>query len=214
VSKLIPITLPVDIRPLPIAVENLLRDADQRIELFQQARSDTPVVGFVPSDFPTVYHSLAAVAELNLASGHRFLEWGSGVGVVTCLAAILGFDAVGIEIEAELDAIARALAEDHDIEVQFVCGSFVPDDAEALLDRQEDITWLRSDGASAYEELGLEPDDFDVIFAYPWPGEEQIVFNLFAKTAAVGALLVTYHGQEGVRVARKGRQRSKRGGMP
>lgn len=183
----------------------LLRDADERIEYFQQARKDTPVVGFVPSDFPTVYHHLAVLAELNLAAGRRFLEWGSGTGVVACLAAMLDFDAVGIEIEPDLVAIAIGLANDHQIEAQFVCGSFVPDGAEDLLDRQEDITWLRSDGANAYEELGLEPDDFDVIFAYPWPGEEQIVFDLFAKTAAVGALLVTYHGQEGVRVARKGR---------
>lgn len=213
-SKLIPVSLPGDIRSLPTAVESFLRDADERIELFQQARKDTPVVGFVPSDFPTVYHSLAALAELNLASGHRFLEWGSGAGVVTCLAATLGFDAVGIEIEPELVTVACGLAEDHDIGVQFVCGSFVPDSAQALLEQQEDITWLRSDGSNAYEELGLEPDDFDVVFAYPWPGEEQIVFNLFAKTAAVGALLVTYHGQEGIRVARKSRQRSKRGGTP
>ena len=210
VSQLLPVSLPVDPRPLSAAVEALLRDADRRIELFQQARKDTPVAGFVPSDFPTVYHHLAALAELNLAAGHRFLEWGSGAGVVACLAAMLDFDAVGIEIEPDLIIIANGLAEDHEIEAQFICGSFVPEGAEDLLDRQEDITWLRSDGANAYEELGLEPDDFDVIFAYPWPGEEQIVFDLFAKTAAVGALLVTYHGQEGVRVARKGRERRTR----
>jgi predicted O-methyltransferase YrrM len=199
---------------LPNAVEALLRDADERIEFFQQARKDSPVVGFVPSDFPTVYHSLAALAELNLASGHRFLEWGSGAGVVACLAAMLGFDAIGIEIEPELVAIARGLAEDHDVEAQFVCGSFVPDGAQMLLEQQEDITWLRSDGLNAYEELGLEPDDFDVIFAYPWPGEEQIVFDLFATTAAVGALLMTYHGQEGMHINRKGRGRTKGGGTP
>ena len=203
--KLLPISLTVDPRSLPKAVEALLRDVDQRIEVFQQSRKDTPIAGFVPSDFPTVYHHLAALAELNLAAGHRFLEWGSGAGAITCLASMLDFDAVGIEIEPELVEIAIALAEDHEIDVEFVCGSFVPPEAEELLEEQEEVNWLRSDGANAYEELDLEIDDFDVIFAYPWPGEEQIIFDLFARTAAVGALLVTYHGQEGVRVARKGR---------
>ena len=36
-------------------------------------------------------------------------------------------------------------------------------------------------------ELGLDPDDFDIVFAYPWPGEEQIIFDLFASHAATGA---------------------------
>jgi hypothetical protein len=51
--------------------------------------------------------------------------------------------------------------------------------------------------------LQLDPDDFDIIFAYPWPGEEQVIFDLFADNAAVGALLLTYLGQEGLRLQRK-----------
>ena len=42
--------------------------------------------------------------------------------------------------------------------------------------------------------------------AYPWPGEEQVIFDLFTDYAAVGALLLTYHGQDGVRLARKVRR--------
>jgi hypothetical protein len=41
------------------------------------------------------------------------------------------------------------------------------------------------------------------VFAYPWPGEEQVIFDLFADTASVGALLLTYHGIDGVRLQRK-----------
>ena len=67
----------------------------------------------------------------------------------------------------------------------------------------DDVAWLSTSGPDGYEELHLEPDDFDVIFAYPWPGEEQVIFDLFADCAAVGALLLTYHGQEGVRLQRK-----------
>ena len=58
-------------------------------------------------------------------------------------------------------------------------------------------------GPNGYDELELEPDDFDVVFAYPWPGEEQVIFDLFDDCAAVGALLLTYHGINDLRLQRK-----------
>jgi len=67
----------------------------------------------------------------------------------------------------------------------------------------DDFAWMTTDAPSAYEDLGLEPDDFDLIFAYPWPGEEQVIFDLFADCASTGALLLTYHGLEGVRLQRR-----------
>ena len=56
----------------------------------------------MPSDFEVAYRGLEVVHAANLATGHRFLEWGSGIGVVACLATYLGFDAIGIEIESPL----------------------------------------------------------------------------------------------------------------
>ncbi|MEM9185481.1 MAG: hypothetical protein AAGB00_03185 [Planctomycetota bacterium] len=190
-------------RALPPRVNELLNDADQRIERLQHERRDRPIAAFVPSDFATAYHALDEIDELGLAPGRRFVEWGSGAGVVACLAAMLAWDAVGIEIEDDLVDLAEGLAEDHDVAVEFVRGSFVPEDCHADLAEQRDINWLRTDGADAYEWLGLDPDDFDLVFAYPWPGEEQIVFDLFAESGAVGSLLLTYHGQEGLRLQRK-----------
>jgi hypothetical protein len=73
------------------------------------------------------------------------------------------------------------------------------------LESPDDFAWMTTDAQAAYEDLGLEPDDFDLIFAYPWPGEEQVIFDLFADCAATGALLLTYHGLEGVRLQRKRR---------
>ena len=46
----------------------------------------------------------------------------------------------------------------------------------------DDVAWLTTTGPDGYDELELEPDDFDVVFAYPWPGEEQVIFDLFADT--------------------------------
>lgn len=191
------------LRSLPARIAELLTDADERIERLQHDRRDRPIAAFVPSDFALVYNALQFIGEYSLAPGHCFVEWGSGAGVVTCLAGMLGWDAVGIEIEEELVDISEALAEDYEAEVEFVRGSFVPEDCQIELTEQRDINWLRTDGVDAYEWLDLDPDDFDLIFAYPWPGEEQIIFDIFADCGAVGALLLTYHGQEGLKLHRK-----------
>ena len=127
----------------------------------------------------------------------------SGVGTVACLASQLGFDAIGIEIERPLVEIAEGLAAAHDVDTEFVCGSFVPHGTEVTVGTADDLAWLSTTGHVAYDELDLEPNDFDLIFAYPWPGEEEIIFDLFANHAATGALLLTYHGIEGVRLQRR-----------
>lgn len=209
-SRLIEIDLDIPATPLPRRVLDLLDDADNRIERFHHRRRDNPAPAFVPSDFVESYRALSKVAELSLAPGGRFVEWGSGIGVVTLQASLLGFDAIGIEIESELVDEANALSEDHDIDAEFLCGSFVPEGGDEVLEANaynlsRTITWLRNDVPSVYEELGLDPDDFDLIFAYPWPGEEDTVFDLFAEFASVGALLMTHHGEEGMRLQRKRR---------
>jgi hypothetical protein len=196
----------VDLKPLddalPANVAALLADAKQRIDTLED-NSRAPMPAFVPSDFELVYRALAAIQTANLATGHGFLEWGSGIGVITALAELIGFDAIGIEIEQPLVAIAESLARAHKINAQFICGSFIPHGAEVRLETPDDFTWLTTTGSAAYDELDLQPDDFDLIFAYPWPGEEHIIFDLFADAAATGALLLTYHGLDGVRLQRK-----------
>src|SRR5438034_10470333 len=97
---------------VPLAVRHFLHEAERRIERFQETST---AHGFVPSDHLSAFGALQALAESALAPGGRFCEWGSGFGVVTCLAAMLGFDACGIEIEAELVAAARRLAEDFEL---------------------------------------------------------------------------------------------------
>ncbi len=187
---------------IPPEIAALLADAEERIDaLDNTTRIEIPA--FVPSNFQVAYRALAEIRTSNLATGRRFIEWGSGIGVVACLASSLGFDAVGIEIEPKLVAIARELAADHDIQVQFATGSFVPDGVVPRVDWVDGVAWLTTEGVDGHEELELDPDDFDVVFAYPWPGEEQVIFDLFADTASVGSLLLTYHGIDGVRLQRK-----------
>jgi len=191
--------------PIPDAVAKLLADAQLRLQQYD-AKYQASIPAFVPSDFEQVYRALAWIESSQLAAGHRFLEWGSGIGIVACLAAELGFDAIGIEIEPALVEIAESFAAAHDVDVEFACGSYVPRGAEPFVDTAGEVTWLRTDRPDSYADLDLEPEDFDIIYAYPWPGEEQVIFDLFESCAAVGALLLTFHSQDGLRLQRKVRR--------
>ena len=173
-----------------------------------RTQSRAAIPAFVPSDFELV------VSWLWWRSSRT--SWrpagGSSNGAAASASSpawpcCVGFDAVGIEIEPQLVRHRRGTwPKSTASTTQFACGSFVPHGAEPRVDLAGDVAWLTTDGPDGYEELELEPDDFDVVFAYPWPGEEQVIFDLFADCAAVGALLLTYHGQEGVRLQRKVRR--------
>lgn len=203
--RLVEIELPSARGPVPAAVANLLAEAEERLRQYD-AKFQASIPAFVPSDFELVYHALAWIQDSQLSAGRRFLEWGSGIGIVACLAAEVGFDAIGIEIEEPLVEIAESIAADHDIDVEFACGSYVPSDAEPFVDIAGEVTWLRMDRPDSYADLELEPEDFDLIYAYPWPGEEQVIFDLFERCASVGALLLTFHSQDGLRLQRKVRR--------
>jgi hypothetical protein len=193
--------------PIPVDVARFLREADRRIDLFQDA---CRVPGFVPSDYCIAYRVLRAVAESGLARGRQFCEWGSGFGVVACLAAMLDFDSCGVEVENILVQEARKLAEDFELPVEFAAGSYVPRGAEDRIHRGGSYSWFSTEGDYAYEDLGLDPVDMDVVFAYPWPDEEPVTLDLFQRYCGPGALLITFHGGEDIRV-RRNRKASRRG---
>jgi hypothetical protein len=66
-----------------------------------------------------------------------------------------------------------------------------------------EFAWLVTGGPCGHRELGLDPEDFDVIYAYPWPDEERLTADLFARVARPGAVLATYHGEGAVRLRKK-----------
>jgi hypothetical protein len=204
---LVDIDISINGSVVPDDVAAFLREADLRVSQFVR-NSPIRVTGFVPSDFVTVYRSLQAITEANLASGTSFCEWGSGFGVVASLATMLEYNVCGIEIERGLVDASRRLADDFGLPVEFVHGSFVPSGAEAdveeaCADTSAEYFWLVTDADDAYDELGLGPHNFDVVFAYPWPGEECLIEGLFEKYAAEEALLLTYTQYNSVRLRRK-----------
>jgi hypothetical protein len=190
--------------PIPCDITRLLAEAERRIVRFQ---AEYVVPGFVASNYVAAFGVLQTLADSNLSRGSQFCEWGSGLGVVTCLAAMLGFDACGIEVEESLVSEARQLAEDFGLSVEFVHGSFVPRGAEDRVHACGTYSWLTTEGDYAYEELGLDPTDMDVVFAYPWPDEEGVTGELFERYAGYGGVLATYHGGDEFRLRRKSRRR-------
>lgn len=185
---------------LPPAVLSLIEEAERRVPAILGRRT---APGFVCSEFEPVGRALQGIVDGDLATGDACCEWGSGLGVVALMAAFLGFDSCGIEIDGDLVDEANALAEDLGLDVEFVCGTFVPPGGEDLTDVPQEFGWLSAGGACGHELLGAAPQDFDLVFAYPWPGEEEVIEGLFERYAGDSALLLTFHGLDGLRLRRK-----------
>lgn len=116
------------------------------------------------------------------------LECGSGLGVVAILADLLGFDAYGIELDPWLYDESLGLAERHGAQVTFAQGSFLPAAARDDLTHASAEFLTVRDGEPAYAELGMQLADFDLVYAFPWPGEEERFLQLTrAHTLLYGA---------------------------
>ncbi len=199
-----PISFPGEllVEDLSDEAERLLVEANDRITEFT-CRHRPRIDNFVVCDFRVVDAALAWILREGLACGDRFCEWGSGFGVVAMLAALREMDSYGIEIEPALVTQSQQLAEDLQIDAHFAAGSFIPEGAEDALEFVEDIEHIDTDCPSAYHEWDLEIADFDLFFAFPWPGEHGYWEAVFDRYASDGALLLTYHGIESVKLQRR-----------
>lgn len=119
---------------------------------------------FVPSNYGVVYAALRAMPR------GRFCEWGSRMGIVTGLAEILGFDARGIEIHAQLAAASRKLLADFGLSAAIETGDYFE---------------IRQNA--------------DVYFTYCWPGQMPRVEQHFLSVTPDHARLLICHGAEDVR---------------
>lgn len=198
--------LATDEEPLPAEVATFLANAQSRIDRWFARPEHQAGFGFIPSDYEQVWRALAAIRREH-PDCRRLLEWGSGFGVVAGLGAILGMDAHGIEIDGELIPAATELLTEHDLTATMVQGSFVPMElAESGLDEMglDDLeTRTVLDQPDAYDDLGRNLDDFELVFAYPWPTEEELYLELFRRGADYGAILLTWSNLEGPRAHRK-----------
>lgn len=156
---------------------------------------------FVPGDYERVLECLLALRR----PGLRFLEWGSATGVIAITADLLGYEAFGIELDEGLVGIARELGARYGSGAVFAAGSFLPT-GYAWRPRDGDArTGTVGVGISGYMVLGHPLDDFDLVYGYPWDGEEPLMHDIMRAYGATEAELLL-HGVSGeMRRFRRGR---------
>ncbi|HEX9633431.1 MAG TPA: hypothetical protein VGA02_13300 [Gemmatimonadales bacterium] len=169
-------------------------------------RFDTEVRGrgwhpFVAADYGSVLETLLTLR----APGLRFLEWGSAPGVITIMADLLGFEAYGIELDPDLVRMARDLAARYDSRARFATGSFLPGGYEWKPRSGDGRLGTIGHGAPGYAELGHPLEDFDLVFAFPWSGEEPMMHDVMQRYGGRHARLLLYGASEGMQIFRGGR---------
>lgn len=199
-----PVKVSDSLRKIPhtASSEHLIDLGNDRIAEFMLS-SDETIENFVTCDFHLIDLAMTWLHDNHLITGNNFCEFGSGYGVVTLLAADRGMRSVGIEIEPTLVERSTALAAELNLDAKFYCGSFIPRDIDHYAELAADIEHVDTHQGDIYQEIGLAMSDFDLMFAFPWPGENGFFEAVFDAGAASGALLMTYRGRDGVEVVRK-----------
>ena len=93
------IDLQIDESPIPEQVKSFLAEAEHRIDELFDTEKNRKVPRFIPSNAELLYKHLSSIVSGDFNLGDNYCEWGSGYGVGSCLASIIGFNSFGIEIE-------------------------------------------------------------------------------------------------------------------
>src|SRR5712664_1442380 len=112
-------------------VARLIETCSRGWERFFADHDDHQAPRFVPSVPERVFAVLEEVTRRQLPPNQVFCEWGSGFGTATCLAALLGYEAYGLEIDEELVRLSRAIARRLGIPVEILCTSLFPEGYDA-----------------------------------------------------------------------------------
>ena len=178
-SGLEPVAVPAEAGDLPVPryVDCFIRDAEDRAEALGERAGNGL---FVPGDYRYAFQILQWLRRSRaVPAGASFLEWGSGLGMVAILASLLGYDALGVEIDEALVKESRDLAKRYDARARFERASYEPGPPGLKV-------------VSAARRA--------VVYVYPWPGEEPKFLRRFDETADAGAFLLVCLGPEDVRV--------------
>lgn len=197
--------------PLTGKVRELVDAAEKRFQDFYAQKLNKRYPRYIASEPAQVYAALKWVTDRGLIPGERFVEWGSGFGVATGMAALLGYEATGIELREGLVEIARELLESQSIDGEFLCTSYIP---EGYIEYEipggsdlvpEDGFGQQMEGGPVYQDEHQEIDiaEVDLFYAYPWPGEQEMMLKLFDAVAGADAILVAYYGDREICIYRK-----------
>ena len=178
------IPIPDEIRELWIAAEEI---SDPHVD-------NPSYQGYICADYAAIYECLYDLRR----QCEVMIEWGSGLGVVAIMASKLGYEAYGIEAELELVLNAERLAQRFNSSAQFAQGNFIPDDFEWSMADGDEVQGTLTDVPDGYDKLDMELRDFDLIYAYPWPGEHLLFHNIIRQHGRRNALLLSYDIREGI----------------
>lgn len=153
---------------------------------------------FVAADYEMMLGVLLRLREPGLS----FLEWGSATGVITIIADLLGYDACGIEIDGGLVDTARELAAQFGSNARFAAGSFLPAGYEYRSSCGDRRLGTIGHAPSGYMVLGRPLDSFDLVYAYPWSGEEPLMRDLMRRYGRADARLLLHSGSAGITILR------------
>ena len=223
------IDLDLGIFEMPSNVSRIVESAWCEIQQFQLLTRKHPIQGFHPGDFSETFQWMMAIRESGLLPNYKFCEWGSGFAVVALLAMEIGFQSIAIESDEKLIRAAgiwhTKIAEEFDNGFQSrlrhkfesYCGSFIPTSIQRRMTRGDEQSqlkkassvsrhstkWIDHSAQSIFDQCRWNPDDFGLTYAYPWPGEEDFVWELFDLIAQPDSLLLTFHGAADFRLHQK-----------
>ena len=195
---------PADVDPaLRKRLDALCAEGWDIFERFDLEVRDHQFHPFIASEYEVVLDAL--MGHRGQEGRLRFLEWGSASGVITVMADLLGFEACGIELDPDLVVTARGLAAKFDSSARFVAGSFLPTGYRWQPSNGDGRTGTLGTGLSGYLELGYGLDDFDVVFGYPWSGEEPMMLDIMKRYGRPDAVFLLHGVNDGVKAYRGGR---------
>ncbi len=183
--------------PLPQEQENLISEAQILLQQFWDRWHQKPIEQYVACDFEYVARALFTLQERGLVDGSTFVSGGCGFGIVTGLASLLGWEAIGIEAEPFWSPRLENCLQRLQIPCEIWRAIFCPEEPSVWRTVNR-ITHRCSIAFPAYESKDFDIDDFSIIFAYPWPGEEYFLEsvlprNTLGPTPYSSFLGVPYH---------------------
>lgn len=149
---------------LALSTTSLSEGAQSFVQHGRRIEKEVRCFDFVPSNYEQAWRTLDSLPR------GRFCEWGSGLGIVTGLAEMLGFEACGIEADFDLCQRSRELLEVHGLKASIIQGDYFQSETRA-----------------------------DIYYVYCWPSILQLTEELFGKIAEADSMLLICYGQDDIR---------------
>ncbi|MEO0417093.1 MAG: hypothetical protein AAF226_19325, partial [Verrucomicrobiota bacterium] len=175
------LTLEFPDSPIPPEVESLITEADRRIDEFDDGKGNNRrFPQLVPSDPRFQYRSILAAKNSGQLEGDQFCEWGCGFGFGLCLADLLGFETIGIEIEPELCELSSKLVADRESNAEVLCESFFPEGIETYDAHGSEELIVAPELRGKFDQLAYPGwdgliHDIDLLYVYPWPSQWEVM---------------------------------------